>query len=85
MATKPPRGSASAGKPTGKARRADASETANDLIHGVLPPREVVLRFIAEHPEKASKRELAKAFGLKGEQRVELKELLRTLEDDGLV
>ncbi len=85
MATKPPRGTASAGKPTGKARRADASETANDLIHGVLPPREVVLRFIAEHPEKASKRELAKAFGLKGEQRVELKELLRTLEDDGLV
>ncbi len=44
------------------------------IVHGVLPPREVILRFIADHPQQASKRELAKAFGLKGESRVELKE-----------
>ncbi len=83
MATKQPRGRTGAGKATGKASRADGS--AEEIIHGVLPSREVVLRFIAEHPQMASKRELAKAFGLKGEQRVELKQLLRSLEDDGLV
>ena len=43
------------------------------IIHGAIPPRDVLLRFIADHPEQASKREIAKAFGLKGEARVELK------------
>lgn len=43
------------------------------------------MRFIAENPERASKREIAKAFGLKGETRVELKALLKSLEVDGLV
>lgn len=56
-----------------------------NIIHGILPPREVILRFIADHPQQASKRELAKAFGLKGEQRVELKSLLRELEEEGLL
>ena len=55
------------------------------IIHGAVPPREVLLEFIAENPDKASKREIAKAFGLKGETRVELKDLLRTLEDEGLL
>nr|WP_246432692.1 ribonuclease R [Rhizobium leucaenae] len=55
------------------------------IVHGVLPPREVLLRFIADHPQQASKRELAKAFGLKGESRVELKNLLRELEEEGMV
>src|SRR5690606_37321923 len=40
---------------------------------------------VADNPDRASKRELAKAFGLKGEARVELKDLLRTLEDEGLL
>ncbi len=56
-----------------------------DVVYGEVPPREVILRFIAEHPEKASKRELYKAFGLKGGARIELKDLLRDLEDEGLV
>ncbi|MBW6420355.1 ribonuclease R [Rhizobium sp. XQZ8] len=55
------------------------------IIHGAVPPREVLLEFISDNPDKASKREIAKAFGLKGETRVELKDLLRTLEDDGLL
>jgi ribonuclease R len=50
-----------------------------------LPPRDVILRFIADHPQQASKRELAKAFGLKGEQRVALKDLLRGLEEEGML
>ncbi|WP_454289557.1 ribonuclease R [Rhizobium arsenicireducens] len=55
------------------------------MIHGEIPPREVLLEFIADNPDRASKREIAKAFGLKGDTRVELKEVLRTLESDGLV
>ena len=55
------------------------------IIHGAIPPRDVLMRFISENPDRASKREIAKAFGLKGEHRVELKALLRELEQDGLV
>ena len=56
-----------------------------NVVHGLLPPRDVILRFIAEHPQQASKRELAKAFGLKGEARVELKHMLRELEEEGML
>ncbi len=55
------------------------------IIQGAVPPREVLLEFISDNPDKASKREIAKAFGLKGETRVELKDLLRALEEDGLL
>jgi ribonuclease R len=63
-------------------RRQDAKPT---IIQGAVPPREILLEFISANPDKASKREIAKAFGLKGETRVELKDLLRSLEDDGLL
>ncbi|ATN33993.1 ribonuclease R [Rhizobium sp. ACO-34A] len=55
------------------------------IIHGAVPPREVLLEFIVDNPDRASKREIAKAFGLKGDARVELKDLLRAMEDDGLL
>lgn len=55
------------------------------IIHGAVPPRDVLMRFIAENPDRASKREISKAFGLKGDTRVELKALLRELEQDGLL
>lgn len=70
-------------KAGGKFRSEDSSREV--IVQGVVPPREVLLRFIADHPEKASKREISKAFGLKGEERVELKDLLRDLEDEGLL
>ncbi|WP_244474689.1 MULTISPECIES: ribonuclease R [unclassified Rhizobium] len=55
------------------------------MIHGEVPSREVLLQFITDNPDRASKREIAKAFGLKGDTRVELKQALRDLENDGLV
>jgi ribonuclease R len=73
-----------AGKKQFRAAKAAPAET-QTIVHGEVPPREVLLRFIAENPQQASKREIAKAFGLKGEARVELKALLRSLEEDGLV
>lgn len=50
-----------------------------------LPTREEVLKFIEENPDRAGKRELAKAFNIKGDARVYLKDLLRELADEGLV
>ena len=55
------------------------------IIHGAVPPRDVLMRFISENPDKASKREIYKAFGLKGETRIELKSMLRDMEQDGLL
>ncbi|MGG6895380.1 ribonuclease R [Rhizobium sp. BR 315] len=73
------------GKPGRAGKAGGDAEPMMAIVHGVLPPREVILRFIADHPQQASKRELAKAFGLKGESRVALKELLRELEEEGMV
>jgi ribonuclease R len=55
------------------------------IVQGVVPPREILLEFIADNPDRASKREIAKAFGLKGDTRVELKDVLREMEDEGLL
>lgn len=69
---------------TGK-RGGKSAAPAPDFVYGELPSREVVLRFIADHPQKASKRELYKAFGIKGDDRIALKDMLRDLEDEGMV
>jgi ribonuclease R len=52
---------------------------------GPLPTREQILAFIAEHPGKAGKREIARAFGITGSDRIGLKALLKDLAEDGLV
>lgn len=50
-----------------------------------LPDRETLIRFVAEHPSRSSKRDIAKAFSVRGDDRVALKQLLRDLEDEGLL
>ena len=50
-----------------------------------LPTRQQILDWIALHPDASAKRDIAKAFGLKGAERVELKRLLRDLEAEGLL
>ncbi|RYE82618.1 MAG: RNB domain-containing ribonuclease, partial [Hyphomicrobiales bacterium] len=47
--------------------------------------REAVLRFVAENPDQAGKRELAKAFGVKGDDRILLKDIIADLQADGLL
>jgi ribonuclease R len=49
------------------------------------PSREDVLRFIEENPDRSGKRDIAKAFSLKGDDRVWLKDLLRDLQDEGVL
>ena len=50
-----------------------------------LPSKDQIRQWIAENPGLTSKRDIAKAFGLKGDQRSELRRLLRELEDEGTV
>ncbi len=50
-----------------------------------LPSREEVLAFVAEHPGKAGNREIARAFGIKGGDKIALKAILRDLADQGVV
>lgn len=62
-----------------------ARKTRSDDEATPFPTREAILRFIAEQPAKATKRDIARAFDVKGDARVALKHLLRELEQDGLI
>lgn len=48
-----------------------------------LPTPDEILAFIRENPGQSGKREIARAFGLKGAARVELKQLLAEMTRDG--
>ena len=50
-----------------------------------LPSRQQVLDFIAQSAEPAGKREIAKAFGLKGTEKIALKALLKDMAEEGLI
>ncbi len=52
--------------------------------HG-LPSRQQVLDFITDASVPAGKREIANAFGLKGQEKIALKSLLRDMADEGLI
>ena len=49
-----------------------------------LPTRDDVIAFIRDNPDRSTKRDVAKAFNLKGEDRVALKHLFKELEEDGV-
>ena len=48
-----------------------------------LPTKAEILSWISDNPTSTSKRDIARAFGLKGAERVELKRVLRELQDEG--
>ncbi|TRW95950.1 ribonuclease R [Paracoccus sp. M683] len=48
-----------------------------------LPGKQQILDWVADHPEANSKRDIAKAFNIKGAERIELKRLLKELEAEG--
>ncbi len=48
-----------------------------------LPTREKILEFIRESPTPVGKREIARAFGVKGADRIGLKAMLKQLEREG--
>jgi ribonuclease R len=50
-----------------------------------LPSREQILRFITESETPAGKREIARAFGLHGADKIALKAVLKDMADEGLI
>lgn len=50
-----------------------------------MPSRQQILDFIAESGQPAGKREIAKAFGLHGQEKILLKALLKDMADEGLL
>ncbi len=50
-----------------------------------LPSREQILEFIQAADGPAGKREIAKAFGLKGQEKIALKAMLKDMAEEGLI
>ena len=50
-----------------------------------LPSRKQILDFIATSDQPAGKREIARAFGLRGNDKIALKKLLNDMGDEGLI
>ncbi len=48
-----------------------------------LPSKDQIRQWIAENPGLTSKRDIARAFGLKGDQRAELRRILAEMADEG--
>ncbi len=53
-------------------------------VYGLPSPKQI-LEFIEQSKEPAGKREIARAFGLKGNEKIALKALLKDMTDEGLV
>ncbi len=50
-----------------------------------IPSREQILQFVAENPQRNSKRDISKAFNIKGADKIHLKAILRELIDEGKI
>ena len=50
-----------------------------------LPTKKQILDWIRENPKKSNKREISRAFGIKGAKRTELKQILRELAQEGKI
>src|SRR5947199_9212636 len=50
-----------------------------------LPSRKQILDFIASSDQPAGKREIARAFGLSGQDKIDLTRLLKDMADQGLI
>ena len=48
-----------------------------------IPSKDEILAWIADHPTLTSKRDIARAFSIKGADRIGLKAILRELEAEG--
>jgi ribonuclease R len=48
-----------------------------------IPTKDQIRQWIAENPALGAKRDIAKAFGIKGDAKIDLKRLLREMEDEG--
>jgi ribonuclease R len=67
-------------RPVAKTKTASKTKT-----KGTLPSKQEILDFLQGANREAGKREIARAFGVKGGDRIALKDLLRSMTDDGLI
>ncbi len=85
-------------KPRGKGPKADRgngpkaergnepkARSGNPKRHGGLPDRDEILEFVKSSPGRVGKREIARAFGVKGGERLELNRLLAGMTEDGIL
>lgn len=68
-----------------RARAAQSAYLGAMRHHPGLPSRQQILDFIAASEAPAGKREIARAFGLHGADKIALKALLKDMTDEGLV
>lgn len=71
-----------AGRPRG-AERAAGGATAR--VPGQVPSQDEILQFVATADEKVGKREIARAFGIKGGAKIGLKKRLAEMAREGLI
>ena len=64
---------------------AKAKSARRNRTVGKLPSRQEILDFLQTASREAGKREIARAFGIKGGDRIALNALLRDMADDGLI
>lgn len=70
----------------GKPKRATTKKPAGKKKSGGgLPTREQILAFLSDNPGKTSKREIGRAFGVKGDDRIPLKQMLKAMSEEGLI
>jgi len=50
-----------------------------------IPTRQQILDWLSENPGAGAKRDIARAFGLKGAAKIELKRILKEMGDEGLI
>lgn len=50
-----------------------------------IPSADQILAWLREHPDQSAKRDIARAFGLKGKAKVELKQRLAEMSREGLI
>ena len=48
-----------------------------------IPTKQEVLTWISDNPTLTSKRDISRAFGIKGAARIDLKRILKELESEG--
>ena len=60
------------------------AKPAHKTPHG-LPTREQILEFMQTSDRVVGKREIGKAFGLKGQEKIALKKLLKDMAEEGLI
>ena len=67
------------------ARKRQSSPPVKGSAAGGLPTKAELVKFIESAQTKVGKREISRAFGIKGGARIELKRLIAELTDEGIL